>query len=82
MFAKTWRVHVIFTQTTIGKKTHVTDAHLILGVLCLTLIDSLILSIWFIVDSFEIKDRDVGSPIVGHFYFKMFCILPYCTLQK
>ena len=66
MFAKTWRVHIIFTQTTIGKKAHVTDAHLILGVLCLTLIDLLILFIWFIVDPFEVRVRDVGSPIVSH----------------
>ena len=67
MFAKTWRVHVIFTQTTIGEKANVTDAHLILGVLCLTLIDAVIFSVWFIVDPFEVKDRDVGSPIVGYF---------------
>ena len=42
------------------------DSYLILGVFFLVLIDAVILTAWFILDPFETKERQVGSPVVSH----------------
>ncbi|ELU12857.1 hypothetical protein CAPTEDRAFT_198653 [Capitella teleta] len=49
MFTKTWRVHVLFTNTMISRKI-VKDAHLFAVIAGLLVVDTLLLIVWFLVD--------------------------------
>ncbi|CAD5114763.1 DgyrCDS3807 [Dimorphilus gyrociliatus] len=64
MFAKTWRVHAIFTKMIPRQKQPLKDFHLITSVLLFWMIDVIILVIWTIINPFRLVEITFRNPKV------------------
>ncbi|XP_070188876.1 gamma-aminobutyric acid type B receptor subunit 1-like [Littorina saxatilis] len=64
LFAKTWRVHVIFTNTKLKRKI-LSDVHLFGMMGILVLINMIVLITWWILDPREITVTSVKSSLEG-----------------